>query len=135
MNTITQPKTFAQLKKMMQTINQFEGSLRLPKDQKLYETAITESIKMQITIDSIKKLVNEKGSTVTDNDFPYTLLLEFLPNVQHRLFWFNGNETEVKKFVSKLKKEKLDYCFFQNLPTKQSVPEIAHYHFFITPRN
>ena len=28
----------------------------------------------------------------------------------------------------------LNYCYFQNLPTKQSVPDIIHYQFFITPK-
>ena len=108
MTKIIQPKTFAQLKAMMPTINQFEGSLRLPKDKDKYETAILRTTKIQNKINSIKKLVNELGSTTTDNDFPYTYLLEFLPNVKHRLFWFNGKEGQVKKLVSKLKKDNLN---------------------------
>ena len=127
---MNQPKTFEELRLIIDQVKNTPLRLRLTNDEKNYQ-AIAKTSKVQNYINRIRETVSKEKFIMIESSFPYTWLLEFLPNVMHKIFWFNGDIDELKKYLNKLNNNKIEYCFFQNNPNRRSVSDIPHYHFFI----
>ncbi len=125
-----QPKTFAELKINVENIKKSNKCLRLKKDQDYYVLE-SKTQKVKNRIDRIRLEVKKYGWTFTQNDFPYTWLLELLPDVEHKIFWFDGDTLKLNRFLATLKAQNSDFCYFQNRSVKRSIPDIVHYQFFV----
>lgn len=67
---------------------------------------------------------------LTDNRYPYDLLLKHLPGVTHALLWFKGSVSaeQAKAYVRSLGKA---CCLYENPVALKSIPEINHYQVFM----
>ena len=67
---------------------------------------------------------------LTENKYPYDLLLQNLPGVTHVLLWFRGNLSaeQAKNYVQSQGKK---CCLYENPVALKSIPEINHYQIFL----
>lgn len=67
---------------------------------------------------------------LTENKYPYDLLLQNLPGVTHALLWFKGSLSteQAKSYVQSQGKK---CCLYENPVALKSIPEINHYQIFL----
>ena len=127
----TQPRTFDELEANIQDYRMIKHSLRLSQDQIKYESeSSTDIVKNRIA--TIREKVKTTGEVFTTNNFPYTWLLQYLPNAEHHIYWYDGDKTRFENFKNELEKiDGLRYCYFENQPVNRSIPDIIHYQVFV----
>ncbi len=76
------------------------------------------------------KLETGEELALTNNKYPYDLLLQNLPGVTHALLWFKGS-VSTKAAKAYLKSLGKICCLYENPVSLKSIPEINHYQVFI----
>jgi hypothetical protein len=75
-------------------------------------------------------LVTGEAVALTDNKYPYDLLLQNLPGVTHALFWFKGS-VSMETAQAHLQSIGKTCCLYENPVALKSIPEISHYQVFL----
>lgn len=131
--TIKIPKTWKELKKLINILPYCGGEItRFPQDKEFYESYI-HSLTPEEKINDILKQVRDNEVCLIKNIFPYTRLLQNLPNVKHYCLW-----SRIGSLLSKIIDQKIienfphcEYFWFENAPHIKSIPEIWHCHVFV----
>lgn len=80
--------------------------------------------------DSLTMLTTGEEVALTYNKYPYDLLLQNLPGVNHVLLWFKGSLSidTAKAYLQSLGKT---CCLYENPVALKSIPEVSHYQVFM----
>ena len=75
-------------------------------------------------------LPSGKEVALTYNKYPYDLLLQNLPGVNHVLLWFKGSLSveQAKAYLHSIGKVG---CLYENPVALKSIPEVNHYQVFL----
>jgi hypothetical protein len=132
-NFINSPKTWEELKQLKEYLSDCSPyDLRLDDDKIFYEL-YRKLVPRQIALDIIKQQIGENDVRIIKNNFPYTRILQYLPNVSHYCLWSKKgslNENKIKELVELYFPQK-DWFYSERLLNKKSVPEIWHCHIFV----
>lgn len=126
------PKTWEELKEtMIYLVDCPAEFFRLDEDEKRYYEYKNQGSRE----DALKPIYEQLGDEAKfiDNIFPYTRVLQYLPNVLHLTLWNKKgkmSEAEIKKFVDQ-KYQGKEWCFYERSTDLKSVPEIWHCHVFV----
>lgn len=127
------PRTWDQLLKLKKFLADCDGKyLRFPEDQRFYELYL-RLVPREIALEIIKRQMRGKFICLLKNNFPYSKILKYLPNVQHYCLWsLKGKLSgqDIKKRVSKIVRNK-DWFYTERKINSKTVPEIWHCHVFI----
>lgn len=127
------PKTWSELLALKNKIPKFRNNItRFTKDNQYYNNH-QKSIPRQQYIQRIIDEIGNKNYKITPNKFPYSRLIQHLPNVKHYCLWSNIKEPSSDIIESEIKKKfpNLNYFWFVNPPNNKSIPEIWHCHIFV----
>jgi hypothetical protein len=106
--------------------------LRLPDDRKFY-ILYRDFVPRDIALEIIKKQINNQTVALISNNFPYSNVLQNLPNVRHYCLWsLKGKltENEINRYV-KRDFPNSEWFYSERKVGHKSVPEIWHCHIFI----
>ena len=105
---------------------------RLPDDLYFYQT-YTELIPVETRLKVVEKLIGNNNIALVKNNFPYTRLLQNLPQVKQYCLWSKEGGLSIDEIESQIKKvfPLKDFFWFENSNAVKSIPEIWHCHVFI----
>ena len=105
---------------------------RLPEDLRFYRL-YTKLVSKEIRLEIINISIGDNDICLLKNNFPYTRLLQNLPEVKQYCLWSKTRKLDKKVIESEVRKKfpKEPYFWFENSEMVKSVPEIWHCHVFI----
>ena len=127
------PTTWEELVALRSYLDSCPGTyLRHPEDQKFYDL-YQEHIPREIFLEIIKKQIQPNRRAILKNRFPYSNVLQNLPDVGHYILWnFDGqlNDGQIEEEV-KIQFPDHQWFVVESAPNRKSVPEIWHTHIFV----
>ncbi len=105
---------------------------RLPDDLQFYRI-YTKLVSKEIRLEIVKKLIGNNDIFLLKNNFPYTRLLQNLPEVKHYCLWSKKDRLSPEIIEQEIKKSfpNNDFFWFENSEAIKSIPEIWHCHVFV----
>ena len=130
------PRSLAELKKHISALRH-NSNLRFESDVSGYRSWYS-AIRRILFIVYIKLVLCFKEYHITRNHYPYTRLLQHLPEVEHKVLWYSGSRPSLKirnnqLILIKNNKAKVvlkkcrDVCYFENPKGLKSIPSIHHF--------
>jgi len=126
------PKNWEELVGMREFLATFPGEMRLKEDQEYYDL-FSETVPREMILTLIRKQLKGSNVALVRNNFPYTKILQYLPEVKHFLVWsLSGevSESKIRELVTTKFPDK-EWLYFITVDTVRSVPEIWHAHVFV----
>lgn len=127
------PTTWEELVALRSYIDRCPGTyLRHPEDQQFYDLYRNLTPK-DIFLEVIIKQIEPQETKLIKNRFPYTRILQFLPDVAQYTLWnLRGpmSEREIEQGVKNVFPDKV-WMAVESSPERKSVPEIWHTHVFV----
>lgn len=127
------PKTWEELVALRTYLDSCPGSyLRHPEDELFYST-YRELAPKNIFLEIIKRQIEPEKRKLLQNRFPYTRVLQHLPDVAQYVLWSLEGPLTDEEITEEVNKVFSDYEWFavESAPHRKSVPEIWHTHIFI----
>jgi hypothetical protein len=106
--------------------------LRLPED-KLFYILYRDLVPREIALEIIKRQIGEQNVAIVKNNFPYSNILQHLPNVIHYCLWSKKGkltEEEIKREINQRFPNNI-WFYSERKVNYKSVPEIWHCHIFL----
>ncbi len=106
--------------------------LRLPEDKLFYEL-FRQLVPRDKALEIIHQQIGEQEIALIKNNFPYSYILQHLPDVVHYCLWSKKgalSEEKIKQQVQ-LRFPNSIWFFSERKVNHKSVPEIWHCHIFI----
>ena len=127
------PRSWEELKELREYLSDCSPTfLRSPSDKLFYEL-FRELVPREVALEIIKRQIREEEIALVKNNFPYTNVLQHLPEVAHYCLWSKIgalNEEEIKQQVDTAYPNSMWFSSERKVSHK-SVPEIWHCHIFI----
>lgn len=105
---------------------------RFPEYNQAYQN-YKDSMSRQQHLQNIINNIGDQDYKITPNKFPYSRLIQHIPEVQHFLLWSKTGEPLSGIVESEIEKvfPNKDHFWFVNSVINKSIPEIWHCHIFI----
>lgn len=129
---LTPPNSWEKLVELRDLLAVYGGETRTKDDQVRYDTYLENTPREKI-LSGIKDKLHDSETALLKNNYPYSLVLKYLPYVDHYLVWSRKGELddgEIKGIVDS-EFPRNDWFSFVTAPTNKSIPEIWHAHVFI----
>ncbi len=130
------PTTWEELLALRTFLDSCPGSyLRHPEDQNFYEL-YQQLIPKDIFLEIIRRQIEPQKKRILLNRFPYSRVLQNLPNVSQYVFWSLAgplSDIEVEHEVDR-RFPKYEWFAVESAPHRKSVPEIWHTHIFLNEK-
>lgn len=127
------PTTWEELVAMRSYLDSCPGSyLRHNEDQNFYDT-YQQLVPKEILLKVIRKQIEPETTKLLKNRFPYSNVLQNLPDVGQFVLWSTDGPLSDKKIEEEVNKHFSEYEWFavESAPHRKSVPEIWHTHIFV----
>jgi hypothetical protein len=130
---IVLPKDWQELVALKDTIPFCRNKVtRFPEDNQAY-VDYRENMSREEHLQHILDEIGDQDIKVDTNKFPYSRLIQYIPNVNHYCLWSKNQEItddQIESTIKNLFTEK-EYFWFVNPIFNKSIPEIWHCHIFV----
>jgi hypothetical protein len=131
------PNNWAELQELKDYLSDCNTIYLRTSEDKLFYDLYRELIPREIALEIIYRQIGNNNVAIVKNNFPYSRILEKLPNIIHYCLWSKKGtlkETEIKEHVNSMFPNN-EWFYSVRKVNHKSVPEIWHCHIFIKKAN
>lgn len=132
---LTVPTSWEDLVALSDFLSIYGGATRTVDDQKRYDNYI-DSTPRDVVLENIKNQLVGREAALLKNNYPYSRVLQDLPQVGHYLIWSKKGELQKEEIHEIIEKEYpgKEWFTFVTAEGSKSIPEIWHAHVMIRQR-
>ena len=126
------PHSWHELVNLKEFLSTYGGATRTTEDQKKYDTYLEENPR-EIILENITKQLRDRDVVLVKNNFPYSRILQQLPDVDHYLIWSRRGELQKEGIEQVVETEHPGKAWFSFVTAvgNKSIPEIWHAHVMV----